>query len=86
MKPARPFTVVQTPAPLPLGKPAPITFDRSHPAPVSDMLRITWMDGQAQGVRQGYTQGWRWGLVCGAATLGSLQGLLAAVAHGLGLW
>lgn len=86
MKPARPFTVVQTPAPLPLGKPTPAHFDRSRPAPHSDLLRAAWMDGQAQGVRQGYTQGWRWGLVCGFTTLVCLLGLLAGAARGLGLW
>lgn len=25
-----------------------------------------WHDGRAQGEREGYTAGWRWGAVCGA--------------------
>lgn len=37
-----------------------------------------WQDGHAQGEREGYIAGWRWGAVCGACA--GLAGVLLATA------
>lgn len=70
------LTLVQTPAPA---EPARIS-------PHMAAVRGAWVDGHHMGVRRGYTQGWRYGVACGAlATLcacvvgaGVIQLLLAA--------
>lgn len=48
-------------------------------------MRGAWRDGQAVGERQGYTTGWRWGVVCGACGVVALALAAAAVGGLLGL-
>lgn len=83
----RPYLrLLQTPAAAATPSAAPVQFDRSRPAPHTDILRATWFDGHERGIRTGYHQGWRYGLLCGACTAVAVAGLMLGVASGLGWW
>lgn len=72
------LAALQTPAGQPLH------FDRSRPAPQTDILRAAWMDGLAHGASRGYIKGWRYGVRCGICTTLALATLLLGVSAGLG--
>ena len=74
-----PLTLLKTPA-----RPGAASFDRSHPAPHTEVLRTAWWDGHTTGFRTGWVSGVRWGIVCGACTTLCLAGLGVAAAAGLG--
>lgn len=51
--------------------------DASGPAPHTAALQSAYWSGSAMGERQGYTRGWRWGLVCGAVAMAFAGGATA---------
>lgn len=77
MKPA--LKLMQTPA-----QPGAVSFDRSRPAPHTEALRAAWWDGHAYGFREAWTQGVRWGIVCGCCTTVCLAAILGGIAAGFG--
>lgn len=80
----RPYLrLLQTPA-QPQKPPGAVSFDRSNPAPHTEALRAAWWSGHAQGYRDAWVGGVRWGMVCGACTALCLVGLIVAGAKGLG--
>jgi hypothetical protein len=66
-------------APLAQPPAPPHHGDASNPAPQTAALQIAWAHGRGMGVQVGYTQGWRYGVLCGAV------GTLAATAAVVGL-
>lgn len=82
----RPYLrLLQTPAQPP--KPnAPVSFDRSRPAPQTDALRAAWWSGHEHGFKDGWVGGVRWGIVCGLCTAACLAALAAGISVGLRGW
>lgn len=72
--------------PISSDAPAPpfLAFDGSRPAPQFKVLRAAFDSGHDAGLRKGFKQGVRWGLLCGASSLFAAGVLIAAIVAGLG--
>lgn len=68
-------------APQPLAPPArdDLALERTL-----NLVHAAVQAGRDEGLRTGYVQGWRWGMVCGISTVACLAGLGLAALSGLG--